>query len=85
MYFSSKKLGVPITIFVSKKTKKPLIDERLNKKIIEVLQTNGVDSWFTLPNEKFLTSEYNANDFEKVFSILDVVRLRFQSCLCFEK
>ena len=64
--------GVPITIFVSKKTKKPLIDERLNKKIIEVLQTNGVDSWFTLPNEKFLTSEYNANDFEKVFSILDV-------------
>ena len=64
--------GVPITIFVSKKTKKPLIDERLNKKIIEVLQTNGVDGWFTLPNEKFLTSEYNANDFEKVFSILDV-------------
>ena len=30
--------GVPITIFLSKKTKKPLIDERLNKKIIEVLQ-----------------------------------------------
>ena len=64
--------GVPITIFLSKETKKPLIDEELNKKIIEVLQNEGVDSWFTLPNEKFLPKKYQADDFEKVFSILDV-------------
>ena len=29
--------GVPITIFVSKETKKPLIDNEVNKKVIEVL------------------------------------------------
>ena len=74
MYFSSRNWGANYNI-CNKKTKKPLIDERLNKKIIEVLQTNGVDSWFTLPNEKFLTSEYNANDFEKVFYTRCVVRL----------
>ena len=27
----------------------------------------GVDSWFTLPNEEFLTKKYNAVDYEKVF------------------
>ena len=64
--------GVPITIFVSKETKKPLIDHEVNKKVIEVLGKNGVDGWFTIPNEEFLPKKYNANDFEKVFSILDV-------------
>ena len=64
--------GVPITIFLSKETKKPLVDKDVNKKIIEVLEREGVDSWFTLPNDEFLTSKYNPNNFEKVFSILDV-------------
>ena len=56
---------------MSKETKKPLVDKDVNKKIIEVLE-KGVDSWFTLPNDEFLTSKYNPNNFEKVFSILDV-------------
>ncbi|MBD22162.1 MAG: isoleucine--tRNA ligase [Alphaproteobacteria bacterium] len=64
--------GVPITVFLSKETQKPLIDNNVNKKIIEILKKEGVDSWFTLPNENFLPEKYNANDFEKVFSILDV-------------
>ena len=64
--------GVPITIFLSKENKKPLIDNEVNEKIIEILQEKGVDSWFTLPNEEFLTKKYNAVDYEKVFSILDV-------------
>ena len=40
--------GVPITIFLSKENKKPLVDKDVNKKIIEVLEREGVDSWFTL-------------------------------------
>ena len=39
--------GVPITIFVSKKTGEPLIDEQVNRKIIEAIEKLGVDSWFT--------------------------------------
>ena len=60
--------GVPITIFVSKVTKKPLIDNEVNNKVIEVLEKSGVDGWFTIPIEEFLPKRYNANDFEKVFS-----------------
>ena len=64
--------GVPITVFVSKKTGEPLIDEQVNRKIIEVIEKLGVDSWFTEPNEKFLTNDYDSDHFEKVTSILDV-------------
>ena len=72
MCFKTKKLGVPITVFVSKKTGEPLIDEQVNRKIIEVIEKLGVDSWFTEPNEKFLTNDYDSDHFEKVTSILDV-------------
>ena len=64
--------GVPITIFISKKTGKPLIDKSVNQKIINVLTKKGVESWFTLPNKEFLTQDYIPDDFIKVDSILDV-------------
>ena len=62
--------GVPITIFLSKETKKPLIDEELNKKIIEVLQNEGVDSWFTLPNENFFPRNIKLMILKKFFLFL---------------
>ena len=64
--------GVPITIFVSKKTGKPLIDKNVNNKILNVLKENGVESWFELPNETFLTDGYLPDEYHKVSSILDV-------------
>ena len=64
--------GVPITIFVSKKQKKPIIDSDVNKKIISLLQENGVDFWFEGSGESFLPKKYNSSDYEKVTSILDV-------------
>ncbi len=64
--------GVPITIFVSKKQKKPIIDSDVNKKIISLLQKNGVDFWFEGSGESFLPKKYNSSDYEKVTSILDV-------------
>ena len=64
--------GVPITIFVSKKTGKPLIDKNVNNKILEVLKEKGVESWFELPNETFLTESYLSDEYYKVDSILDV-------------
>jgi isoleucyl-tRNA synthetase len=64
--------GVPITIFVSKKTGKPLIDRNVNNKILKVLKEKGVESWFELPNETFLTESYLSDEYYKVDSILDV-------------
>ena len=64
--------GVPITIFIEKKTQKPLLDLDVNKKILSVLKSKGVDSWFELNNDEFLTENYDPNDYVKVNSILDV-------------
>ena len=64
--------GVPITIFISKKTGKPLIDKNVNNKILQVLKEKGVESWFELPNETFLTDSYLPDEYHKVDSILDV-------------
>ena len=64
--------GVPITIFLEKKSQKPLLDPDVNNKILSVLREKGVDSWFDLQNKDFLPEKYNPDDFIKVKSILDV-------------
>ena len=64
--------GVPITIFISKKSNKPLIDKEVNAKIISKLNELGIDAWFEKPNDFFLTNKYRGEDFIKVDSILDV-------------
>ena len=64
--------GVPITIFLSKKDQKPLIDKNVNSKIVSILKKEGLDSWFKKPNEVFITEKYDPSDFEKVDAILDV-------------
>ena len=64
--------GVPITIFISKKTGKPLINKTLNKKILKIIKNEGIDSWFSKPKEYFLEGIENSDDYEKVDSILDV-------------
>ncbi len=64
--------GVPITIFISKKNGKPLINEKVNKRILSVIKDEGIDSWFVKPNEYFLKDIKNHEEFEKVDSILDV-------------
>ena len=64
--------GVPITIFISKKSGKPLISKSVNSKILKIIQSEGIDSWFTKPNEYFLEGIENHDEYEKVQSILDV-------------
>ena len=64
--------GVPITVFVNKKTKIPLVDKAVNKKIVERIKEFGIDCWFNKSNDFFLTNKYECDDFEKVNSILDV-------------
>ncbi len=64
--------GVPITIFLSKKTQEPLLDKKVNLKIISQLRQEGIEAWFEKSNDFFLTEEYNPNEYEKVNAILDV-------------
>ena len=64
--------GVPLTIFVDKKTGEPLRDDAVNARIFEAVKANGADAWFDTDPQDFLGADYAVNDYEQVSDILDV-------------
>ncbi|MBT8472418.1 MAG: isoleucine--tRNA ligase, partial [Marinicaulis sp.] len=64
--------GVPIAVFADKKTGAPLVDDKVNERILSAMREKGADAWFEMSAEDFLGSEYSADDYEKVDDILDV-------------
>jgi isoleucyl-tRNA synthetase len=64
--------GVPIAIFVDKKSGEPLRDEKVLKRIYDIFEKEGSDAWFNHAPQEFLGSDYKADDFEQVKDIIDV-------------
>ncbi len=65
--------GVPIAVFVDKKSGGILRDEKVNERIIDAFEKEGADAWFADKDDsRFLAPEYNPVDYEKVNDILDV-------------
>ena len=64
--------GVPLAIFVDRKTQAVLNDAEVNSRIVELFEREGADAWFTRPASDFLGSEYKSEDYEQVTDILDV-------------
>ncbi len=64
--------GVPIAIFVDKKSGEPLKDEAVNKRVYEVFEKEGSDAWFDHPPQHFLGDKYKEADYEQVRDIIDV-------------
>ncbi|MCZ6637246.1 MAG: isoleucine--tRNA ligase [Alphaproteobacteria bacterium] len=64
--------GVPLTIFVDKKTGEPLRDAAVMERIVKAVAEEGCDVWFTADAARFLSPEYDPADFEQVMDILDV-------------
>ncbi len=64
--------GVPIAIFVDKKTRQPLRDPEVNARIVAAFQKDGADAWYARPAQEFLGTAYKADDFEQVMDIVDV-------------
>ena len=64
--------GVPLPIFVNKKTEKPLIDDAVFQNIFDIFKSKGSDSWFSLPAQDFLTKKYNSEDYHQVMDIVEV-------------
>jgi isoleucyl-tRNA synthetase len=64
--------GVPIAIFVHKKSGEILDDERVNARIREAFVAEGADAWFNSPAGRFLGNDRNPDDYEQVRDILDV-------------
>ncbi len=64
--------GVPLPIFINKKTKEPLRDKKVIDNIAEIFEKEGSDCWFTDDAKKFLGDDYNPNEFEKLNDIVEV-------------
>ena len=64
--------GVPITVFVDKKTGEPLRDAKIIERVAEAVASEGADAWFTSDNERFLAPDYDPDAYDKVTDILDV-------------
>jgi len=64
--------GVPIAVFVNKKTGEPLRDQAVMDRIVEAFKEEGADAWFTRDPQYFLGNDHKAEDFDQVTDILDV-------------
>ena len=64
--------GVPLPIFINKKTKEPLRDQKIIDRIASIYEKQGSDCWFTDDPKLFLGDDYNPNDYEKLNDIVEV-------------
>jgi isoleucyl-tRNA synthetase len=64
--------GVPITLFVDRKSGQYLNDPAVNARIIAGIRENGVDGWSDERVQEYLGSDYALADYERVTDILDV-------------
>ncbi len=64
--------GVPITVFVEKRTGEPLRDPDVVARIVEAFRTEGADAWYSSPPSRFLGNDRNPDDYEQVTDIVDV-------------
>lgn len=64
--------GVPIALYVHRKTGKYLVDKAVNHRIVEAFKAGGADAWFGADHQALLGPDYDLNDYEVVNDILDV-------------
>ncbi|HET6307996.1 MAG TPA: isoleucine--tRNA ligase, partial [Rhodopila sp.] len=64
--------GVPIPVFVEKRTGEPLRDPAVVERIIEAFEAEGADAWYSSPASRFLGNGYDPADYEQVMDIVDV-------------
>jgi len=64
--------GVPLPLFVSKKTNEPLRDLDVINNIAKIYEKEGSDCWFTDDPQKFLGKKYKKEDYVKTSDIVEV-------------
>jgi isoleucyl-tRNA synthetase len=64
--------GVPIAVFVEKKTGKLLQDQQVMDRIVSIFEKEGSDAWFSSEPSRFLGNDYNPDDYEQIKDIVDV-------------
>jgi len=64
--------GVPIPVFLSKKTNKVLIDDQVTENIASIFEKEGADCWFEGDTQRFLGKKYESKDYQKMTDIVEV-------------
>ncbi len=64
--------GVPLPIFINKKSKEPLRDQKIIDRIASLYEKQGSDCWFADDAKIFLGDDYDAKDYEKLNDIVEV-------------
>ena len=64
--------GVPLPIFINKKTNEPLRDQEVINNIADLFEKKGSDIWFTEKSQTFLGTKYKEEDYTKLNDIVEV-------------
>ena len=64
--------GVPIALYVHRKSGEYLRDPAVNARIVDAFKAGGADAWFTADHQALLGPDYDATDYEPQSDILDV-------------
>ena len=64
--------GVPIAVYVHRKSGDYLRDPAVNARIVAAFEVGGADAWFTADHQALLGPDHAAADYEPVNDILDV-------------
>lgn len=64
--------GVPIAIFVDKRTHEPLRDPEVVARVVKYFTEEGADAWYARPASDFLGPDRNPDDYEQIFDVVDV-------------
>ncbi|NML09971.1 isoleucine--tRNA ligase [Sphingobium sp. AR-3-1] len=64
--------GVPIALYVHRKSGQYLVDPAVNARIIEAFKGAGADAWFGADHQALLGPDYDLDNYEVVNDILDV-------------
>ncbi|HEY0202843.1 MAG TPA: isoleucine--tRNA ligase [Acetobacteraceae bacterium] len=64
--------GVPIPVFVDRRTGEPLRDPAVVARIVDIFAAEGADTWYSSPPSRFLGNDRDPEAYEQVMDIVDV-------------
>ncbi len=64
--------GVPIAVFVERRTGAVLRDPDVMRRVVDAFTTEGADAWYSSAPERFLGPGRDPAEYEQVFDIVDV-------------
>lgn len=64
--------GIPIPLFINKKTGEPLRDPDVINQIVNIFEKEGANAWFSRQPQDFLGEKYSIDEYEQNMDTMDV-------------